>query len=78
MIKVFKVDWCIEDGGSCVPLGPVRLCLFGGGNYYQDEYGTDIIPAMSIKMARDIVNKARPSAKITGVKILANLNVKGR
>lgn len=68
MIKVYKVDWKIPDGGRYIPPDSV-----GCGDYYNDKYGTDIIPATNIKMARKIVKDARLSAKIIRIKMLANL-----
>lgn len=70
MIKVYKVKWCIIDGGQYVPPDPVS-----GGDYYRDAYGMDIIPALTVKMAKEIVEKARPLAKIRAIKVLTNLEV---
>jgi len=70
VIKVYQVNWRIPDGGQYIPPDSV-----GGGDYYRDKYRTDIIPATSIKMAREIVEEARPSAKVTKVKILSKLEV---
>lgn len=69
MIKVYQVNWKIPNGGPLSHLGIV--C--GGHHYRTDKYGTDIIPATSIKMAETMIQEARPSAIITGTKVLADL-----
>jgi hypothetical protein len=66
MIKVYQVNWSVSDGGQYVPPDPV--C---GGGWYSDQYGSDIIPATSMKIARSIIEKARPQAVVGAIKMLA-------
>jgi hypothetical protein len=68
MIKVYQVNWSVPNGGQYVPPDPVS-----GGDYCRDEYGLDIVPATSMKMARSIVEKARPQAVVGEIKMLAVL-----
>jgi len=66
IIKVYRVNWEIPNGGQYVPPDPVI-----GGDYFRDKYGIDIIPATSIQTAKAIVKRARPSANITTARLLA-------
>lgn len=64
-MNTYKVSWKIIDGGEYVPPDP---CC--GGDYFSDKYGMDIITINTKKAARNVVKKARPSAKIMGVEQL--------
>ncbi len=68
MISVYQVDWMIQDGGPCIGHDSINH-----GDYHSDLYGTDIIPANSIKKAEEIVEMARPRADIIVVKRLVDL-----
>ncbi len=58
-MKIFSVSWVERGAGQYVPPDPV-----GGGDYYADKYGTDIITASNAKTAKEAVEMVRPNAKV--------------
>lgn len=66
-MKIYYVSWVEHGGGQYIPADSV--C---GGDYCADKHGVDIITATSAKIAKAVVERVRPRAKVKRPKTLCD------